>query len=285
MAQGYSKVSDLNSLFNNIYEDAIFVSREMALTPALATNYTGQGMAVRYMGIYPQLTATEVSEGVAFANPTKWTVTQQMSITPKTAMTQVILTDERSATDPYGAQQSASRELGAAIATKIDKDILALFSSFDTEKGAAGSTLTIKRCAASMSVLRNALVPNPINMVLHPYGWHAIWVELGQPEANMAFLGEVANQAMKDFYAGAWLNARWFISANIAVDTSDDAVSGAFHQEALALDTRRGMTLEPERDAARRSWELNMHAWYGVAVRRSDFGVYMTHDATEPTGV
>jgi hypothetical protein len=284
MAQGYSTVTDLNALFAEIYEDAIFVAREQSLMPPLVTNYVGSGMADRNMGIFPQLTATEVSEGVDYSNPTKWTVTSQMTITPKTAMDQVLLTDERITTDPNDARNSAAREMGGAIGTKIDTDLLALFSSLNSDLGAAGSSLTLKRCAASMAILRNALVSNPVQFVVHPYGWHDIWLELGQPSANQALLGDVANQALKDYFVGNFINANWFTSANISVDSSDDAVSGVFHREALALDTRRAPTFEAERDASLRAWELNLHVWYGVAVRRSTYGVALTHDATTPDG-
>lgn len=112
-----------------------------------------------------------------------------------------------------------------------------------------------------------------------------MWDALGQPEASQAFLGDVANQALRDYFVGNWLNLRWFISSNIAIDTELDAVSGLFHQEALALDSRKPITPEVDRDADRDAWKFNMSAWYGKSVRRSGYGVSLTHDATTPTGV
>ena len=138
--------------------------------PALVTNYSASGMADRKMGIYPQATAEVVAEGEAFSNPLEWSKTLSMTITPFKVKTQTILTDERVATDPEDAQSSAAREMGSAIAQKIDEDLLGLFSSFDTDKGTAGSALTIKRVAAGLSVLRASNVANPVNVVLHPYG-------------------------------------------------------------------------------------------------------------------
>jgi len=164
----------------------------------------------------------------------------------------------------------------------IDSDLVDLFSGFTTDKGAAGSALSIARCAKAISKLRANKAPNPLYFVLHPYGWHDIWLELDQPSTNQAFLGDVANQAMREFYVGNWMAAQWFISANIDVDDDDDAVSGCFHREALALDTRKPPTLEPERDASKRAWELNLYAWYAVGERRDSYGVGLTHDATEP---
>jgi len=113
-------VSTVSSIASNLrpklLEDTLFVARETNLMAGLVYNYTGRGMATRYIGIYPQLSATEVAEGTDFSLATEWTKTQQAELTPKTMMTQVVLTDERMETDPEGARTDAAREMGAAIA-------------------------------------------------------------------------------------------------------------------------------------------------------------------------
>jgi hypothetical protein len=278
-----STVSSMASLFNSIYEDAIFVAREDSLMINLVTTYSAQGNASRILPIYPTLSASEVAEGVDYANPIEWTKAGQMTLTPAEVMTQVILTDARINTDPDDARRDAAIEMGGAIATKIDADLAALMGSFTTDKGASGSALTLKRCAAGLAVLRNSKVKPPFFFVLHPYGWFDIWVELGQPAATNAFLGETANQAMRDYAVMSMLGAQWFTSANAATSGSD-ATSGVFNRQALAYDVREAPTMEPERDASLRAWELNMRATYAKGVRRADHGIELTHDATEPAG-
>ena len=120
--------------------------------------------------------------------------------------------------------------------------------------------------------------------MLHPYQWHDIWVELGRPAATYDYLGDVANEAMRNYAVGKWVGMAWFTSANITIDASDDAVGAVFHREALALDTRRAPRLEPERDASLRATEMNMTAGYAHGVRRSTYGRYITSDATTPAG-
>lgn len=93
----------------------------------------------------------------------------------------------------------------------------------------------------------------------------------------------MANQALRDYFVGRWVNVLWFTNANIAIDASDDAISGIFNPGALAFDSRRAPRLEPERDASLRAWELNMTAGYAHGVRRDTFGVQYTADATTPT--
>lgn len=278
-----TKISDLNSLFNLIYEDALFVAREVNLMVGLVRNYSATGYMARKVSIRPSLTAQTKPEGVDYQAGEVFGLSLKATLTPEVVMAQAILTDEDRLTDPHGAAQDASQELGGAVATKIDTDLVTLFTSLTTGKGSAGAALTIANCAAAISVLRTQKAPNPLYFVLHPYGWHDIWVELGQPAATKAFLGDLANQALKDFFVGSWLNGTWFISANIAIDSGDDAVGAVFHPTSLGFDSREAPTLEPERDASAKLWEMNMSAGYAVGIIRQEFAIKLTHDATEPT--
>lgn len=168
-----STTSTLNSLFANIYEDALFVAREMNIMTNLVRNFSARGWMQRNVSTRPQITAQEVTEGVDFTNPTTFGRTSLANLTPTEKIAQVVLTDMDIETDPDNAREDAARELGGSISTKIDVDLAALFSSFTTDKGTTGSSLTISRCAAGVSVLRNSSIPNPLYFVLHPYGLNA----------------------------------------------------------------------------------------------------------------
>jgi len=280
---GFSKISDLNSLFNSIYEDCLFVAREQVLMTNLVTNYSARGWMTRYLPVYPEIVAESVDEAEDFANPTTWSKSELANFVPGEIMTQVVLTDRRLETDPDDARRDAVLELGNAIATKIDKDLCADFDSFTNAIGTTGTALSVNKMAAGVTQLRTAYCPNPIFVVLHPYGWHDIWDELGTPAATQAFLGDRANEALKSFFVSDWLNIAWFISGNIVIANSD-AKGGLFNPQALAFDTRKAPLFEPERDASLRAWELNLSAGYGHGVRRDAFGREVIHDATEPTG-
>lgn len=279
-----TKKSDLNSLFNNIYERALFVAREMNVMLQLVTIYNGRGYADRKIGQWATLTAQDVAEGVDGANAQTFSKSVLATLTPGEVMAQSVLTDVMNETDPDDAVRSCAEELGNAMATKIDTDIVTDFASFSTDVGpGAGQAATLAKFGVGASILRNSKVTNPIYAVLHPYHWHDIWILLGQPSANQAFLGETANQALRDFFVGNFLNMTWVVNANIAVDGSDDAVSGVFNPGALAFDSRKAPTLEPERDASLRAWELNLVGGYAHGVRRPTFGVKYTADAATPS--
>lgn len=276
--------ADLNSLYNLIYDRALFVARETNIMTGLVRNFSATGFMARKIAVRPTVTAQAKAEGVDFANPTTFGRTLLATLTPGVVMAQALLTDEDRDTDPDNAATDAAQELGAAIATKIDTDLAGDFTSFSTDVGdGAGNSAAIADAAAGVSILRNAKAPMPIYAVWHPYHWHDLWVELGQPAATYQFLGEVANEALRSFFVGAWINVQHFTNANIAVDANDDAISGIFNPGALGFDSRQDVTMEPERDASLKATELNMSAAYAHGVIRSTFGVKFTADATTPT--
>lgn len=282
-----STTSNISGFYNTLYERAMFVLREQNLMAGLVTQLTGQGLAQRKQGIYPQLSAVEVAEGTDFSAQNTWSKSSKMTLTPKIAKAQVVITQSQMDTDEDDTMNDAAEELGGALATKIDTDLVGVFSSFANDAGTAGSALTLKRTAAAMSRLQNAKARAPFYYVLHPYGWYDVWVELGQPTANQAFLGDTANAALRDYAVSKFNNATWVTSSNISVDASDDAVSSLFTRDAIALDTRKSpeMFVEEDPSIAGYGYEINMEAWYAVGTRRDEHGIKLTHDATTPTGV
>lgn len=280
-----TQVSDLNSLFNLIYERALFVARENNLMAPLVDNRSASGWMDRKVSIRPQVTAVSVGETEDFNSPTTFGKSVKATVTPSEAIAQVVLTDRDMETDPDPAVADATMELGMSIATKIDVDLLALFDSFSADIGdGAGNAATLSNVAAGVAILGNnkARQYGRVNVVLHPYHWHDIWIELGQPSTNFP-ASNFANEALRDYYVSNMLSSDWYTSANIAIDASDDAVSGLFVRPALMLDTRRAPRLETERDASARAYELNMTAGYGVGVIRQEFGLGFTADATTPS--
>ena len=279
-----SKYSDISSFVASIYERSLFVARENNLMTQLVRNFSASGWQPRVLSIRPQASAATVADGADFAGTATWNKSSKATLTPSEVIAQYILTDQQIETDPDGALTDAALELGNSIATKIDTDLVGDFSSFTTDKGpGAGSPVTIAKLASAVSVLRNNKAPAPIYAVFHPYHWHDIWVLLGQPAATYAFLGDSANAALRDFYVNRWMNLDIFVSANISIDSNDDAISGIFNSQAIGFDTRRAPRMEEERDASLRATELNMTAGYAHGVIRTEYGVKFTADATEPS--
>lgn len=279
--------SDLNSLYNQIYERALFVLRETNLMVNLVSNYSANNFYTRNITTRPTLTVETGTEGVDYTNAQSFGKTLVGSLTPQERIAQVVITDIELMNDPDPTAQDASQELGAAMAQQLDKDLLGVFSSFSTDVGpGAGASATIAKVAAGINVLqtRFASQDGPINVVLHPYAWHDIWTLLGQPVATASFLGDLANAALRDYFVGNWLGVRWFTSANIATDANDDAVSGIFTQSSIAFDSRMAPYIETDRDPSLRATEWNLVCAYAVGLgKRPLLGVKYTCDVSTPS--
>ena len=278
-----STVSDIVGFYSDIYDRALFVAEEQALFPSLVKNLSATGWMARKVSEWSTTTAVEVDEDEDVANAKKLTKTLKATLDPIEIAAQYILTDRRMETDPDDARRAAGWNLGSAIAAKMDTLLAADMANFSKQKGTSGTTLTLATCAAALAYLRTQKIPGPFVFVLHPYGWHDIWTELKLPTtAGNEPPGSLANEALQQYFDGHLLNANWFTSANIAVDSTPDAIGGVFRQEALALDVRRPPRLEPFRKPSARAVELTMTAGFAHGVYLPTYGVSIIHDATEP---
>jgi hypothetical protein len=283
MAVGASRVADLNSLFNNIYEDAYFALREQNLMTRLVQTFTdGRGDQTRQNSDYPTVTPVSVAETEDFAAPTRFDKTAGQTLTPGEVMSQVILTDRRIETDPQNARNDASLEMGAGMAEKVDTDLMGNFNSMTGGTvGASGSTMTWGYFYAAISVMRGAKIPRPWYCVLHPYAWHYM-AETAAVASTVTNAPDFQDAVMRQWYVGSASGVDIFISANCEL-SGTDYYSGMFNPQAIAFDLRRDLRLEPERDASKRAWELNMTMLYAHGVWRPTWGVQILHDGTTPS--
>lgn len=281
----FTKVSDILSptdFIQKVYEDAMFVARDQNLMASLVTTYTGEGIAPRVSSEWSATNIVAVNDDDDLTSQA-FTPTVLSTLTPSEVGAQYLVTDQRAESDPFGVQQAAAVELGQAIATKIETDLVGNFDNFTGGTvGVAGSAMTWGRFFAAAAQLRAQKAPGPVYAVLHPYHWHDLASEAAIAGANFN-APQFADEVMRNRFVGMAAGVMIFESANIPVDGNDDAVSGLFTPMALALDIRRAPRIEDERDASRRATELNLSAVYAHGVWRPKFGVQMIADASVPT--
>lgn len=277
--------SDISGYIQNIYEDAMFVAREMAVMPSLVTTFadTTDEKRIRQRSDWGSATVATIGETDDLASQA-FTPTADDQLTPVEYGAQFFLPDTRVSADPFGVRNAAASELGMAMANDINNNLLTNLGSLTGGTiGAAGTTMTWGHFFAALSQLEvQTKKMGPYVCVLHTYHWH----DLASSVAASATVTNAPNfqdEIMARWYVGTVGPVDIYTSTDIAIDASDDANSGMFQRSAIAFDGRRAPRLEPERDASRRGWELNMTAVYAHGVWRSDFGMVLTFDATAPT--
>lgn len=276
--------TSISSFVAQIYERTILVAREGGLMPSLVSNYSAQGRMVRNFSTRPEVSYETVADAVDYANPTTFGKSSVGTLTPGEVIAQFILTDANIESDPDGARNQAAQELGEEAAKKVDTDLVGVFSSWTVDTGTANAAFSTTILADAISRLRGVYAPvSQIRAVLHPYHWHDVWLEMGVPAATYANKDQMTFRALNDYFMGQYLGVPVYTSMNIAIDGSDDAISGVFTPQAIALDTRRPYRLEYERDASLRAWELNATMVYAYGLgERPTWGVKITADATAP---
>ena len=267
----------LDDLFVNIIAQARFTAEEQSLMMGLVTQYNIGSEAGKTIQVpkYPAIAAADLTEGTDMDSTTVSTTSVAVSVGEVGA--QVLLTDMAA----YGAGNPAvelGTVLGNAIATKMDQDLLALFSGFTAAFGAAGQEITVADLFKAAATLRANKVTGVINAVVHPYQAYALKANLTNTFANPNG-GDSQNEAMRNGYVGTIAGINVYESANVAIDVDGDSIGAVFAPEAIAIAIKKDFGIEAERDASLRAFELNATAVYGVGELDDSFGVKMTFDS------
>jgi hypothetical protein len=210
-----------------------------------------------------------------------FTPTAIATLVPTEKGAQYVLTDARIESDPFSVRADAARDLGEAMATKIETDLLGYLQTLSAGTiGTSGSVCTWSYFFNMLSVLRAAKAPMPYSFVCHPYTWGVLGKAVA-PGATVTNSPALQNSIVGSFYQASVAGVDIYTSANIG--TSTGAYCGMFSKAAIGLDIRRAPRLEVERDASRRAWELNYTAVWAAGLWRPAFGCAGIFDASTPT--
>lgn len=273
----------LNDLLPQIVAEAMFVAEEQSLLRGLVKNYAlapGQGKTVT-VPIYPRQTAVTVTEGNE-VNDTNIS-TDGATLTVSQVGLRTLVTDLALNASASNVVSDLGRLFGAAIATKIDRDLTALFSSFTTNT--VGSTSTAATAALifqAVARLKSAAVPSDgIVCVLHPQVAYDLKANITNTFANPN-AGDLQNEAMRMGFVGMLAGVPVYETSNIATagGFAGDFVGGVFHRDALGLAMMRDITIETQRRASFIGTDVVASAMYGVGVLYEQYGCAATFDSS-----
>lgn len=278
---------DISSYFQNIYEDALLVTRDNNIMSQLVfiPPASGNESEARKLSQFTGATMNSITD-VDDLTSQAFTPSVIATLTPGMFGGQYWLTDKRLNSSPFEERTAAAQDLGQSMATKIETDILGDFASFTGGTvGTAGSVITWGNFFAMESRLKAQKAPAPYFFVCHPYQWHILAKAASVAGTQTNASPDLLNAVNSDFFQRRVGNVYVFTTSNLTPDASDDAVLGMFSRNALAFDVRRAPRLEPERDASRGGggWELNMTGNYAHGVWRSTWGIQGTFDASVPS--
>jgi len=270
-------------------ENALFVIRETyQMQNFITVRGDMTGLNPRKVHTYNQLTANTVAEADDLASQA-FTPSLLGTLTPAEIGAQFFVTDSRAESEvPEDIIRDGAAELAYAAGDKIETDVLGDFSSLTGGTvGTAGSTITWGYVGAAIALARNANKSAGVPLIGVIHGYQA--AVLGKTASIAGATSMSQSPALTDKMAAqGWGQAFTYLGVPIyqvfaAVDSGDDFRGAVFPRNALMIDWRRRVRIEPERNASRRGTEFNMSAVYAHGVYRPTLGVSMIFDATRPT--
>lgn len=272
----------ISSLLPDVYEAALMYAQESFIMPNLVTLYTDQtGMQDRNFSEYSTGT---VSTGLG---ETTDLTTQAFdrallsTLTPGEIGTQFVVTDRRLDSDDVDLLADLAQHLGYTIFRQIEADLLGHFASMaGGAVGSIGTRLTWETVYKARAELANAAVPPPYQLVISEYQYYDL-----ATSANLAGLSAPAPLRIRDDIV-----SRYYVASVGDIDiyttsllgATDPTIGGMFNRGAMALDIRRAMRIELQRDASLRATEVNATAIYAHGLRRPAWGVQIYADGTAP---
>jgi hypothetical protein len=270
---------DVKVFAGTIYADAMLIARENSVMPALVRTFNDQrGLMPRKNAKYGTVTVNTIGETDDLTSQA-FTPSVDQTLTPYEYGDQVFLTDLRLEGDIYQVRNDSALELGRGIGVKVDTMLATAMANFTG--GTCGGTTTAFTWAQFLSgvaKLRGQYAPQPYYCVLSPYQYYDLGTAIGPGAVSSNVAPSILDDFARQFFVQQVAGVTILIDGNLG--TGATIYGGMFSREALGLDWRRAPRLEPERDASRRGWELNMSAVWGHGVWRPQYGVVIAAAGT-----
>jgi hypothetical protein len=196
----------------------------------------------------------------------------------------IIITDKLARQSSENVFSMIGRQLGDGMARKKDGDVIALYSGFSTDIGAAGRAMSLANVSAVVAYAKGKKFGTQVYIVQHPF---AVW-DIANTAVTASSTYPVPAGWSADLLGNFFSGLRpingvpIFEDGNITIDSSTDAIGVCADKSALAVLKSVDIKKETERDASMRATEVIITADYGVFELDDSKGVALTLDAGTP---
>lgn len=272
--------TSINSeLFQALLTQSQFALYETSIARAVTTVFdypVGAGKSVS-VPIWAGIVSSKPGEGVAPAAANTETNAKTINLAEHVVFAEVTDFLRDSAQDSViGA---LGTQAGQALAEGIDKELISLFldAAVTQEIGVAGTDNTIQDIMKAAATIRSNKYTGPLVALLHPKQAFAIKAAL---TATTAFTANtnVGNAILDQYFIGNIAGVAMYESSLITTDGAGDASGCVFAPAAFGLAQRGGITMEEQRNAAKRSTDLVLTAVAGAGILRPELAVRIYGD-------
>jgi len=239
------------------YQAASYAYQAVAVMPSLVTraDLTGRSTLTARFPIFNKLVAEPVSEGTDYTANQALDTGSSVDVTVSEHVVRLMVTDLAEEAATLDMARVRGIQIGKAMAERVDKDIAALFSGFDSSIGDDDASLTVSLFQQAVIMLEKNNIPRPYYAVLHPKQWGDLIGSL----ASYNTFGDVGQEVIKTGRVGRLHGVDIYITGNVPTATvgSYTVYSGAvFNPEAIAFAFKGEIpAIEVQRDASLRAFE------------------------------
>ncbi len=277
-----ANTTSINSeLFQNLLVQSQYALYENSIARAVSTVFdypVGAGKVVS-VPIWAGITSSKPGEGVAPAAAD--TNTNSKTITLAEHVVYAEVTDFLRDSAQESVITGLANQAGLALAEGLDKELIALFAdgSITASVGAGGSDNTVADIMKAAAQIRAQKYSGPIFAVLHPKQAYGIKAAMTATNSYQAATN-AGNRVLDQYFIGSVGGVTILESALIVPDGADDALGCVFAPSAFGLAQRGGVTMEEQRNAAKRSTDVVMTAVAGAGILRAELAVKIQGDAS-----
>ena len=280
-----TNTTTLNDLLPSIVAEALFVASERSIMRPLVRNYTlspGQGKTVT-VPIYPRQTAAALTEATA---PTFTAIsTDGATLTVSEVGLTAQISDLAMMASASNVVADIGRLFGEAIARKMDADLLALANGLSVSVGGVSTAATPALIFQAIAKLRSQGydTANDCAIVLHPNVAYDVASVLTSTFAAPASM--VGNDALRNGFMGMLGGVPVYQSSLVPRSSADSNAAGdyanlIFHRDAFGLAMMKDITIESQREATKRGFDIVGSAIYGVGELYDAAGVVGIFDSS-----
>ena len=276
-----TNTTTLNDLMPAIVAEAVFVASEKSIMRGLVRNYTlsaGQGKTVT-VPIYPKQTAASLTEATAPAFTAISTDGAILTVSEVGLTAQI--SDLAIMASSSNVVADIGRLFGEAIARKMDSDLLSNVASLSAGVGGASTTATAALIFQAIAKLRaqGYDTSNDCAIVLHPNVAYDVASTLTSTFAAPA--SAVGNSALENGFMGMLGGVPVYQSSLVNnTGTAGDYNGVVFHKDAFGLAMMKDITVESQREATKRGFDIVGSAIYGHGILYNAAGVYAQFDSS-----
>lgn len=276
-----ANTTSINSeLFQNLLVQSQYALYENSIARSVATVFdypVGAGKVVS-VPIWAGITSQKPGEGVAPSAAD--TNTNSKTITLAEHVVYAEVTDFLRDSAQESVITALANQAGLALAEGLDKELFGLFDDGDITQsvGTANNDIVAADIMKAAAIIRSNKYTGPLFAVLNPKQAYGIKAAMTATNSYQNANPGVMN--LGQYFVGSIGGVTILESALIAADVDGDAYGCVFAPAAFGVAQRGGVSMEEQRNAAKRSTDVVMTVVAGANHLRPELAVKVYGDAT-----